>query len=128
MNRAALANEPAAELLQHAVGLDERVPEASDRVDVVRGMHRVVVEPDRVRDFVGPRVANLRRHANRAQCVEIATIEFRHRQRLERQGRLSAVAGAHDEQVAEQIEVDLERPILVGHRRRGQATRRDVKR
>lgn len=126
MHRTALPEEPAAELLQHPIGLHEPAPEPPDGGRVVRCVRPIGVEPDRVCDLVRLRMTQPRRQAERAERIEIAAVEVGDRLRLKRQRRLPPVAGADSQTMIDEIEVGLERPITGRHGGRAQPARRHV--
>ena len=107
MHRARLAEEAAAKQLENAIGLDEDPPEAMGRGGVVGDVGAVLREAD----GLGHLVRHLVDHhadAEVAQEVHRSTIEVRHRLRREGERALLAPAGAGDEAVAGEVELDLE--------------------
>jgi hypothetical protein len=113
MHRARLAEKAAAEQLEDAVDLDERAPEAMDRVGIVAGMAAVVGKAGRVRDLAR-HVVDGDRDAEAAEQRENAAMELGDGLRREGKPVLVAAAGAHDQPVSDEIEIDFE--ILVADR------------
>ncbi|MBI4266710.1 MAG: hypothetical protein HY657_20270 [Acidobacteria bacterium] len=96
-------------------------------VRIVRAVHLVLLEGDRVGDLIrlrhdrdGP--------VERARRVHDAAVEGGHGLRLERHGGDAPVARLDDQPVVDEVEADFERAPAVWDRRGRQAARRHVER
>ena len=118
MHRARLAEEAAAKQLENAIGLDKDPPKAMGRGGVVSAVGAVLREADRLGHFVRHLVD---RHADVKLVQEVhgSAIEVRNRLRREGERALLAPAGAGDEAVADEVELDLEEFGADRDRRRG---------
>ena len=119
MHGAALAEEAAAKHVHHAIGLHQLAPEPLRSVGVVGGVLAIALERDGAFDL-GRHGPDLDVHAERAQARHDLGVEVGDRARLQRKRFGPPIAGAQDQAVREEVEVDLHEPALVRHRRRGQ--------
>ena len=115
MHRAALADEAAAEFLEDPVGLHQDSPEPVDVVRIVGAVDLVLVETDRVGNFVRL-VMDLHVQAQLAHLIHEPGVERSRRLRLQCHAGSAAVASLHDQFMVHEIEVDLERRAAVGNR------------
>ena len=126
MDRARLAEEAAAEELEDAIGLDERAPETMGRGAVVGSVGAVERKADRVGNLVRCFVDRYR-DAEPVQEIDDPTMEGGNSLRRERKRPFLATAGASEEAVADEVELDLEDFVPCGNRRRTKPASRDVK-
>src|ERR1700723_1518085 len=126
MHRARFAEESGAELLEHAVDVDQDLQEAPHRVRVVGGVLAVQRKPDRLRQFTWHLIDD---------DINVEFCERSHHRRIEARDRLSgqrkappaAAAGRNPQIVIDEVEVDLERAHAVRDRRGRKPARGDVK-
>src|ERR1700686_4489749 len=78
MYGAALTDKARAECLEHAIGLQEHPPEALRIFGIIRGMHPILAEADRVRQLVG-NLIDVHLHANIGERSHDRRMEIRHR-------------------------------------------------
>jgi hypothetical protein len=112
MDRAALADEAAAELLEDPVRLHEDLPEPVRVVGIVRTVNLVLVETDRFGNFVRFSMDS-HMQAQLVHFIHEPAVERGCRLRFERQSGNAAVADLQDQLVIDKVEVDLERPAAV---------------
>ncbi len=125
VHRAHLAPVTAPELLEHAVGLDQRQEEPVGGFRIVRPVRPVLVEGGLVLDLVRlPMDPHL--EAEGRQALEDLSIEVRDRLRLEGDALLGPVARLHAQNMLDEVEVDVDRSIAERYRRRTEAARRHV--
>ena len=94
---------------------------------IVRPVHRVLIEPDRVGDLDRHR-PDLHRQPHVVQHRHHVAVEVRDGARRERQRARRAVRGHDREHVIDEVELHGERAIAVGERPRGESARRDLER
>ena len=127
MHGAAFSDEPGAELLKDAVGLDEHFPETIRKLGIVCGVRVIAAEGDRAGDlarkFVDGDV-----DAESFQFRHDRFIEFSNGTRLEGEPVFAAIAHLDFENLFIEVEDDLERAMPVINRRGRQAARADIKR
>jgi hypothetical protein len=125
MHRARLAEEAGAELLEHPICVDQDLEEATCRVRIVGSMLAVLREPHRVGQLVG-HIVDGDVDAEFGECSHDGGIKARDRMPGERKLPLPAVASGNAQDMIDEVEVDLERPVAVGDRRGRQPARTDV--
>ena len=127
VHRARLADEASTERVHHPMRLHEREPEPPRGIRVVRPMHVVVVERNRVGNLRRARV-DLHRDTDVFERGHRRSIEARHRPRLERHLTPRTVGGSHVEHVIDEVELDLQAAPTHVHERRRQTARGNVER
>src|SRR6185437_10612645 len=121
------AEKAGAEFLQHAVGLQQNLPEPV-RVDrIVRGMGRILAEGDGVGNFTGVLVDDDGDTEIR-QCRHHRAVEVRDAARLQCQSPPGAVADDDVEHMLDKIELNLEGAGAVRHGRGAEAARGEIQR
>src|ERR1700690_1047110 len=127
MNRAGLALELGAELLEYRVDGEQDAPEALDGHRIVGGVNAVLVEGNRIGDF-DRRPPDFHFNTCRMNHVHDVSVKVGHRTRDEREGFERAIAGLKDELVAEKVEPELKRQIATGNAGGGESAGGDVER
>jgi len=127
MHRARFPEEACAELLEGSIGLDQCKPERMRLARIVRTMHAIRRERDRVRDLVR-HFLDRDRDAELGENRHHASVEIGDRSRLEREPMLLTAARAHDELMCNEVELDVEGRTAVRYRRRTEAARSDIER
>ena len=112
MHGAALADEARPEFLENAVGLNEDAPETGSVFAVVCTVDLVLIEPDRVRDFIGLFVY-INVEAEFGQLIHHETIKSSDRPGLERDLCSATVTRLNRQTVSNEIKQDLERALAV---------------
>ena len=126
--RAGLADEPAAERLEHAVHLDERPPEPAHGVAVIAGVDVVLAERDGVRDLDRHRPDG-RGDVERVEHAHDRVVELSDGAGFEVERSNGTGDGGDVESVVDEVEVDLKRRTGgVRHQRRRQSAGRHVER
>ena len=113
VDRARLPQEIVSELLGHAIGLRESVPEPSRPRRVVRGVRSVLDERDRLRNLDRNR-PDLDLDLEIGQRVHGLPVEVGDRHRAERQIAARSVARHDSVAMVEEVEIHLERAVVVG--------------
>ena len=107
MHRAAFADEPGPEGLQDAVGLHENAPEPEGVFAVIRSVHFVAVERNRVGHLVRLG-ADVHLKVEAGHLLHDPRVERRDRLRLQRHARRPPIARLNRQRVPDEIEFNLE--------------------
>ena len=107
MDGARLPQKAGAKELEDAIDLHKRAPEAMGSGGVIGRVGAVLRKADRVRHLVRHLVDD-DRDADAVEKIDQPTMEIGNRLRLERKLPCVASAGARDEAVADEVELDLE--------------------
>src|SRR5258708_31057609 len=109
LQRAGLAEEAGAELLEHPIGIEKNLKKAPERVRVVGGVRVILREADRLRQFV----RHLVDHDVNAELGENShNSRVKTSNRFSGQGKLPrcAFTGRNPRMMIDEVEVDLEGP------------------
>src|SRR5918995_4472786 len=124
---AALSDEARTELEHYAFSLHQHPPKAIHRIAVVIPVNFIDCKRDGLRYLVRPR-DDAHGEIQPDQLVHQSMVERGYRLRLERETAAAAVTRSDREAMFHQIEIDLKLTVAVRNRRRGEPTRRHVKR
>src|SRR5208337_1708709 len=125
MNRADFADETRAELLQHAVYLDQGTPEAV-RVDgVVSAMDAVLAEGNSARYLRG-QLGDFDRDLQMVQVPNDKRVELGNGARLQRDASLPPVTGDDLDEMLVEVEFDLKNAVGVRNGRCAEPARCDI--
>src|SRR6267378_52577 len=127
MHRARFSYEPSPELLEDCIAGNENPPEAVGVFGIVRGMYRVLIERDRVRNF-NWHLPYFYLDPERGQRFHELAIEVRDGTRGQCKCCAGGMAGLNDELVMDEVEKDFEHPASVRDWGGGQPDRIDVER
>src|SRR5579883_285796 len=114
MHRAALADEARTKILQNRAGRNENAPEAMRILGIVRFMHFVLRERNRVSDLVRAGM-NLYLDTERIELSHQLAIKLGHAPRRQIHSLYGAFAGFDDQLTRDEIEPDFENPAPVGN-------------
>jgi hypothetical protein len=126
VNGTDLAEERGPEALQHAIDRHTSTEEACHRIRIVGPRGVIVDKGDRVGHLVRAAV-EVRRRPELAQQIGEARVEVRHRHWGEFEADYPPAALRPDHCVVEEIEHDFDASRPIGHERRREAARIDVK-
>jgi hypothetical protein len=88
-------------------------------------MHAIVGKRSCIHDFHGPRI-NLRLDAERAQQAQVVAEKIRDGLRREWYGPRNALGSTHNEKMIDEIEFDLEAPVVPGNWRSAKSARGEI--
>src|SRR4029453_18458656 len=123
MDRAALADESRAELVQHAVRRERRAPEALGGIGIVRAMRLVAIEWDAVLDLCGRR-ADRRGELELIERGAHGAVEICDRARAQIDRAAISTARREDEAVVDEVHLEIERARSGRNRAGGPSARR----
>src|SRR6185312_830719 len=117
---ARLPDEARPEVAEHALGVEQDAPEARDPLAIVDAVDAVLAKWNRLAHDLDRLVPNRNAHADRRERVHELRVEIGDRAIAERQLPSHARVGADDEHVVDEVELHVERPIVVRERVRGE--------
>ena len=127
VDRAALAQKPGAETVQHPIALHQGAPVVASDIGVIRTMPSILRKGRRVGHLVR-RLIDAAGHAQPCQRARDLGIEVRHGPRFERDPALAPVTDPDDQFAGDEVELHLETDIAMRNEARRQPPRRHPQR
>src|SRR5262249_17064943 len=118
VNGTRFANEAGAKLLEYAVGLQQRTPEAVRPDRIVVCVASIEVKGNCILDFAG-HSPDVHLDAEPLEARHDLTVELRHGHRGQGQALRRSLAGGNGEMVIDKVEVDAEGARGIGDRPTG---------